>query len=48
MPTFGDPEILAGIEKIEKDSWLEKPVRKKTATKRTTAKRTTVSRKPRK
>ena len=48
MPTFGDPEILAGIEKIAKDSGLEKPVRKKTATKRTTAKRTTVSRKPRK
>jgi len=48
MPTFGDPEILAGIEKIAKDSGLEKPVRKKTATKRTTAKRSTVSRKPRK
>jgi hypothetical protein len=48
MPTFGDPEILAGIEKIAKDSGLEKPVRKKTATKRTTAKRNTVSRKPRK
>ena len=48
MPTFGDPEILAGIEKIAKDSGLEKPVRKKTETKRTTAKRSTVSRKPRK
>lgn len=48
MPTFGDPEILAGIDKIEKDSGLEKPVRKKTAIKRTTTKRTTVSRKPRK
>lgn len=48
MPTFGDPDILAGIEKIAKDSDLEKPVRKKNATKRTTTKRTTVSRKPRK
>lgn len=48
MPTFGDPDILAGIDKIAKDSGLEKPVRKKTATKRTTTKRTTVSRKPRK
>jgi hypothetical protein len=48
MPTFGDPDVLAGIDKIAKDSGLEKPVRKKTATKRTTAKRSTVSRKPRK
>ena len=48
MPTFGDPDILAGIDKIARESDLEKPVRKKTATKRTTTKRTTVSRKPRK
>jgi hypothetical protein len=45
MPTFGDQDILAGIEKIAKDSDLEKPVRK---TKRTTTKRTTSPRKPRK
>lgn len=48
MPTFGDPDILAGIDKIAKDSDLQKPVRKKNATKRTTTKRTTVSRKSRK
>ena len=35
MPTFGDPDVLAGIEKIAKESNLEKPVRKKrTVTKR--------------
>jgi len=45
MPTFGDADILAGIEKIAKESELEKPVRK---TKRTTTKRTTSPRKPRK
>jgi hypothetical protein len=44
MPTFGDPDILAGIDKIAKDSGLEKPVRKKS----TTTKRTTTPRKPRK
>lgn len=44
MPTFGDPDILAGIDKIAKDSGLEKPVRKKTAT----TKRATTQRKPRK
>jgi hypothetical protein len=44
MPTFGDPEVLAGIEKIAKESGLEKPVRKKS----TTTKRTTTPRKPRK
>ena len=30
MPAFGDPDVLAGIEKIAKESGLEKPVRKKT------------------
>ena len=44
MPAFGDPDVLAGIEKIAKESGLEKPVRKKT----TTTKRTTTPRKPRK
>jgi hypothetical protein len=39
MPTFGDPEILAGIEKIAKENDLEKPTRKK---------RVTTKRKPRK
>jgi hypothetical protein len=39
MPTFGDPDILAGIDKIEKESGLEKPTRKK---------RATTTRKPRK
>jgi len=29
MPNFGDPEILAGIDKIEKESAIKKPVRKK-------------------
>jgi hypothetical protein len=48
MPKFGDQDILAGIEKIAKDSDLEKPVRKKTATKRATTKRATSPRKPRK
>jgi hypothetical protein len=45
MPTFGDADILAGIDKIARESELEKPVRK---TKRTTTKRTTSPRKPRK
>lgn len=44
MPTFGDPDILAGIDKIAKESGLEKPVRKKKAT----TKRATTPRKPRK
>ena len=44
MPTFGDADILAGIDKIARESELEKPVRKK----RTTTKRTTSPRKPRK
>jgi len=48
MPTFGNKDILDGIDKIARESELEKPVRKKTATKRTTAKRTTTTRKPRK
>jgi hypothetical protein len=48
MPTFRNKDILDGIEKIEKESQLEKPVRKKTATKRTTTKRATTTRKPRK
>jgi hypothetical protein len=39
MPTFGDPEILAGIDKIAKENDLEKPTRKK---------RVTTKRKPRK
>jgi hypothetical protein len=39
MPTFGNPDILAGIDKIEKESGLEKPTRKK---------RATTTRKPRK
>ena len=39
MPTFGDPDILAGIDKIAKESGLEKPTRKK---------RVTTTRKPRK
>jgi hypothetical protein len=39
MPTFGDPDILAGIDKIAKESGLEKPTRKK---------RATTTRKPRK
>jgi len=47
MPTFGDADILAGIDKIARESELEKPVRK-TSTKRTTTKRTTTNRKPRK
>jgi hypothetical protein len=45
MPTFGDADILAGIDKIARESELEKPVRK---AKRTTTKRTTSPRKPRK
>ena len=44
MPTLGDPDILAGIDKIAKESGLEKPVRKKKAT----TKRATTPRKPRK
>lgn len=32
MPTFGDVEILAGIDKIARESDIEKPVRKKRAT----------------
>lgn len=47
MPTFGDADILAGIDKIAKESELEKPVRK-SSTKRTTTKRATTKRKPRK
>jgi len=39
MPTFGNPDILAGIDKIAKESGLEKPTRKK---------RATTTRKPRK
>jgi hypothetical protein len=39
MPTFGDSEILAGIDKIAKENDLEKPTRKK---------RVTTKRKPRK
>ncbi len=39
MPKFGDPDVLAGIDKIAKESDLEKPVRKK---------RTVTKRKPRK
>lgn len=44
MPIIGDPDILAGIDKIAKESGLEKPVRKKKAT----TKRATTPRKPRK
>jgi len=47
MPTFGDADILAGIDKIARESELEKPVRK-SSTKRTTTKRATTNRKPRK
>ena len=47
MPTFGDADVLAGIDKIAKESELEKPVRK-SSTKRTTTKRATPKRKPRK
>lgn len=39
MPTFGDADVLAGIDKIAKESELEKPVRKRTTTKRATPKR---------
>ena len=39
MPTFGDADVLAGIEKIAKESELEKPVRKRATTKRATPKR---------
>jgi hypothetical protein len=46
MPTFGNKDILDGIEKIARESEIEKPVRKKTATKRATTKRATTSRKP--
>jgi hypothetical protein len=47
MPTFGDADVLAGIDKIARENDLEKPVRK-SSTKRTTTKRTTTTRKPRK
>lgn len=51
MPNFGDPDILAGIDKIERESKSEKPSRK-TSSKRTTTKRETTkratTRKPRK
>jgi hypothetical protein len=39
MPTLGDPEVLAGIDRIAKQNNLEKPTRKK---------RATTTRKPRK
>jgi hypothetical protein len=53
MPTFGDPDILEGIDKIERESQSGKPSRRKSATKRqttkrATTKRATVERKPRK
>jgi hypothetical protein len=53
MPKFGDSEILAGIDKIDRESKLEKPTRRKATTKgettkRATTKRAVVSRKPRK
>jgi hypothetical protein len=53
MPTFGNPDVLAGIDKIERESKSEKPTRRKPTsksetTKRTTSKRAVVSRKPRK
>lgn len=50
MPNFGDPEVLAGIDKIEKQSMMQKPTRSKTSTKangfkkRETTKRTTTRR----
>lgn len=47
MPTFGDADILDGINKIARESELEKPVRK-SSTKRTTTKRATTKRKPKK
>ena len=48
MPTFGDAEILEGINKIDRESNLEKPVRKNASTKRATTKRKTTPKKPRK
>jgi len=45
MPNFGDPEILAGIDKIEKESVVKKPVRKnRTAKKTSFTKRSTTKR----